>query len=176
MFGLQNIVGTLVFSTVALSLTIQTFKNKIVKESLKFGSLSISQSSRLGVMINMSSAAARTRNCVSGLIVVELSINTAEHRRFDMKLKFRRNICVEGVLSRLDKFQASDDFGRLLGFLVIGSVMRYRRIFQRVPCRDIFPESRRGRSENLFNVISDAYKGAEKFYSPRRRSRLRFSF
>ena len=152
-------------------MTIQTFKNKIVKESLKFGSLSISQSSRLGVMINMSSAAARTRNCVSGLIVVELSINTAEHRRFDMKLKFRRNICVEGVL-----FQASDDFGRLLGFLVIGSVMRYRRIFQRVPCRDIFPESRRGRSENLFNVISDAYKGAEKFYSPRRRSRLRFSF
>ena len=104
-------------------------EDKIVGEGLQPCAFAIGQSARLGVVVNVRAAAARTRHGVRGLVGVEASIDTAERRRLHVQLNFGRQVGVEGILSRLNKFQSFDDGGLLLGQFVIGGVRRYRRIF-----------------------------------------------
>src|SRR5437773_1342210 len=84
----------------------------------------------------MGPAPAAPGNCVRGLVRVQSLVNLADFRTYDFQLQFRRNVCGKRVLPWLDVLQPRNNRFVLRSQLLVGSILGYGWILNRLSACD----------------------------------------
>src|SRR5699024_4656731 len=102
-------------------------KNKIIRESLQSGALPICQRSRLGPMVDMSTATAAAGYSISRLLRIKPLINLAYLCSTDIQLQMFGQISSKCVLTGFDISKPLNNSRRLFCKVIVGRIFRDRR-------------------------------------------------
>ena len=99
-----------------------SFKHKIIRESLKSCTFSVSQRTRFCPVINVCSSAPAPSNCICGFVWVEPFVNLADFCAGNIQLQIFGQIGCECVLPRFNILQPFNNSCRLLCCIVIRGI------------------------------------------------------